>query len=718
MPIAPSLQRFVEDELLRSVDLFDRIAAGTLELLRHPRDKGLSVHERHHFHELADLLGSRQPDFARSAAQALRQLVLADVNERDTHLSNDPLGDVAGALTLMDETRVEADIEISRAAQVLDSAAEWELRELQTFTSTLNGQQHVSPDTNPLKPLSYARALWDAASALTPTFVQRSLLLRLAAGVASGLLKRAWAAASSRLEDQGVQPGVYRTVVLAPSAVPERTALMSPAMAAGQMPAVGVGSLMAGTHRAAAANADPRAAGAGADPQLEQALQQLDAMLSQLPPLPLAAPQGHRAPAVAAPRLRDHQTALVSSAPDAVDRQIIELLSRLFDMVLSDVRLPAAFRTLIARLQASALRVALNDPGMMQNHDHPVWQLMDRIGEASALYTQAGDPRLSGLLEFCEALVQDMARSRAPDAALYRESLARLDGHLQARLDEQLAQAQAKLHTLSQSEQRDQLQRQISQRLADQLGTLRAPVSPGIRRFITSVWSQVLAVAMLEDGETAASSTGYLQALDDLLWSLQPPDQPQSRQRLLSLLPPLLQRLREGMARVELPAVEQQHVLDELMAVHAEALRPGQRGSESADDIVRKMREETVQDTAPAAPFADSLIDLASMETVPAELIDDHPGDTAEAVNRVDAMRAGRSHRLFLRGRWTRALLLWRSPGGHYFLFASESPGRTHAVTRAALERLDAEKLLLPLEDRSLTQRAVEALMHEMDLPN
>ena len=54
----------------------------------------------------------------------------------------------------MDESRVEVDIEISRAMQLIDSTAEWELRELQTFTSTLVGQQ---PRHRRIEPVSPAR---------------------------------------------------------------------------------------------------------------------------------------------------------------------------------------------------------------------------------------------------------------------------------------------------------------------------------------------------------------------------------------------------------------------------------------------------------------------------------------------------------------------------------------------------------------------------------
>ena len=84
---------------------------------------------------------------------------------------------------------------ISRATQIIDSTAEWELRELQTFTSTLAGQTHVSADTHPLRPAIHASALWQATSVVAGDAARRALVLRTAAGVMAGLLKNAWAAA-------------------------------------------------------------------------------------------------------------------------------------------------------------------------------------------------------------------------------------------------------------------------------------------------------------------------------------------------------------------------------------------------------------------------------------------------------------------------------------------------------------------------------------------
>ncbi|MEO6361797.1 MAG: DUF1631 family protein, partial [Caldimonas sp.] len=622
-----------------------------------------------------------------------------------------------GSLELMDESRVEVDIEISRAMQLIDSTAEWELRELQTYTSTLLGQRHVSAESNPFRPLVYATALWDAACAVTAAQVPRAVVLRTSAGVAAGLLKNAWAAASTRMETQGVQPGTYRTVVLPSGAsfgrpVPEAPrpgALSALLSSMPQPPASSAIAARVGDDDARSVRSD---GGSRRNPELEQALLRLDELLRHLPSE--TSLTGGRMPG--GTRLEQHRGALVASASEPIDRQIIELVTRLFEALLADSQIPAAFRPVLSRIQISALRVALSEPPMLDSYDHPVWRLIDRIGEVSVGQSRAEDPRLSGFLAFSAAVAEEMAGSAAPDTALFRRGLNRIDVFLSEQLQAQLRGAHVAVDALQLAERRDVLQQHLTQRLTDQMVPVRT--TPVIRRFVTGTWAQVIAEDMLSHGEQSDVTMSNLKTVDDLLWSLKIPDHPQSRQRLLTLLPGLLQRIRTGMEMVALPAPEQQAVLDELMTIHTEALRPGTRGSSGAltpEEIVQRMRDEVMPDSPPARSFSDSVIDLSSMETVPAEHLPtggDRPDD--DPARRVEALRVGQRQRLFLQGRWSRVQLLWRSDRSLFFLFAGESPSRTHSITRRALERLSTAGLLQPLEARPLVQRAVDRMMRDV----
>ena len=652
------LLKFVDDELARSAAMIERCVTGTLALLRDTRD-ALASGERERQFEIVEALQRQGARYQARFLEALREGVQRELAAQDGS-AGPAIAAAPAALELMDESRVEADIEISRAMQLIDSTAEWERRELQTFTSTLCGLQHVSEDSNPLRPVVYASALWEAACAVVTAPGQRATLLRLSAGVMAGLLKSAWAAASSRLEAAGVEPGIYRTVLLAPGAASGRSTSAREAARAGVL-----GALLA------------------------------------------SVPAGELAPVPGVP-----------AAPAGTDGRVAALLSRLFAAIQADTQLPAPVRAVLARLQVAALRVALQDSAMLDSPTHPVWLLMNRIAAAGQSYPVAADKRLAALLAFCDALAEEVSRAQVGDATPFRRALARIDAFLAEQLQWQLREAADSVAGLQRAERRDVLEQILSQRLADQMAPVHAPAT--VRRFVTATWSKVLAEAMVRFGEQVEPTPGWLRAVDDLLWSLQPPDHPQSRQRLVALLPGLLQRLRSGMALIAQPEAEQQAVLDALMPLHAESLRPGPRAAAEAltpEQIVQRMREEVIPDTPLPRPFSDSVIDLASMDTVPADFLATDIGAPEDAARRVDTLQPGERLRMLVRGRWTRVQLLWRSDKTLYLLFAGERPGLTHSITRRALERLDAAGLLRPLEDKPTVQRAIDTLVNELPLP-
>jgi hypothetical protein len=143
MPIAPILQRFIDDELALAPALIGRVVVGTVQLLG-PSKEAAGGSERVHYADIVTALQEKAPLYEKTFVDSLRRQVAEDFDAARTQA---PAAESKGdslSLELMDESRVEVDIEISRAMQLIDSTAEWELRELQAFTSTLLGQQHVT----------------------------------------------------------------------------------------------------------------------------------------------------------------------------------------------------------------------------------------------------------------------------------------------------------------------------------------------------------------------------------------------------------------------------------------------------------------------------------------------------------------------------------------------------------------------------------------------
>jgi len=411
----PALQRFIDDEIARAPLLLDQV----LLAVERPRDG-------------EDTRGSdpRLTQDLKLAVQAQRADMIARFCASLREQVNDQpaagLARAARGLSLVDEEEVSADVELSRTVESIASVAEYELRELRAFTSALVGDLEVARETNPFRPEVYARALWAAAGALPLSRGFQVAFMRRAAMPLASALRLAYAAACTRLEDTGVEPGAYRTIILpAGSRTRRREQVEAPPP---ELPLL---------RDSMPVPLDEPPAQA---PPLDEALSKVDRMLRLLP--------DDAGMTTRAQTLDSHRMRLLESASTRVDQQLIELLSRLFDAMLSDRRLAPQVQVLISRLHASALRVALRDPITLDSYQHPVWLFVDRIAFGAELHPRDGDPLRSKLFNYVQGLIDNMSRESVQDAALYHWGLERLNALERHLFEQRVADATQQIEAL------------------------------------------------------------------------------------------------------------------------------------------------------------------------------------------------------------------------------------------------------------------------------
>jgi hypothetical protein len=453
-------------------------------------------------------------------------------------------------------------------------------------------------------------------------------------------------------------------------------------------------------------NVNARAHGARFSAAFEQALQSIEGLLRSHAAAGAGSGGGvHKAPLP----LHEHSTSLADHAADGIDRQIVELLSRLFEAVLCDDQLSAATRAVLARLQVSALRVALGDPTMLESHQHPVWQLMNRIAAAAGMWPRSDDPRTAQLLEFSESLATQIAATSQPSTELYSRGLEQLEEHLAQQQQAQRDESLALIESLVLADRRETLQDELSEQFAEPFSSITT--APKVADFMTREWPRVVAESLLRFGADNEQSAALLKVVDDLPASLRV--DPSQRQQLFSLLPPLLKRLREGMALIALPEARQKVLLDDLMDAHHQLLGFSKR----ADDLLQSDLPTTDNpvwaDTQPAEP----MIEVASMDTVPAELLSTDEGLQTMPDSLTEHIVLAQPCLWLIGGRWQQVQLLWRSESARFFLFAGETAGCPHSITGVALERLGREGLIKPLADSQLLQRAMDRVAEQLGQP-
>ncbi len=387
----PAFPDFIAEELLRVPMNLDAV----IDAVQERRRMRLPLHHPGEA-DPARTLRLHRGAVVTETLRALREMISADLAPATGATA--PAGPARPArpqdLALIDEDDVAVDIEIARCARFVKQEAEAELRELHTYTSALVHDVNVARDTNPFGPERFARALWRGVQRLPLGKPVQVAFMHEAAEPLAETLRRSYAAASQRLQAQGVVPAAYRTIVFGGG-----TTWGSDL--SHYRPSEDLHELQGGKATAWLAPdtpARPQAPGAPGAPQ-------------HLPP---------------------------AATPLAADPRRAELLARLFDAMRQERGLAAPTLDLLARLQTVLLRLVQSDATPLEAYDHPAWRLMNQLAFDIECSSPAQLPRL---LSLGNSLVEHLTGTEAVTAAQFTWAIVRLAAARQHALDQALAAA-------------------------------------------------------------------------------------------------------------------------------------------------------------------------------------------------------------------------------------------------------------------------------------
>jgi hypothetical protein len=411
-----ALLQFVDDEMLRAPLLFDRLIDGTLDDAR----RGLplmSPGQRAAVGDLMQALMVQRLRLAEHFTRSLREQVQAELERhvpQPAHKTVKPR-----TLALVDEDEVALDVELSRAIEAIKRVAEYELQELQTFASALVGDMDVAADHNPFRAETYAQALWAAASALPMSRSFQVAFMRHACEPLARLLRTSYAASSSRLEAMGVEPAAYRTLIL-PS----------------------------GSRRGA------RSVHTTFSPDLRLMRDSMPVPLDETLSFEGQPPAAPAAPAPAGTPRHEHWSEVARHTTNQGDRQAIELVSRLFEAMMADERVPPDVSLIISRLHGPAMRLMLRDGSVLDQDKHPLWLFINLLAYEAEMAPDRNDPERAHLLRAAQAVVDQLAGEAEQGTGLYRVALERMRAYLQKRLTRRIAAAASQVGQLQKLEDR------------------------------------------------------------------------------------------------------------------------------------------------------------------------------------------------------------------------------------------------------------------------
>jgi hypothetical protein len=261
----------------------------------------------------------------------------------------------------------------------------------------------------------------------------------------------------------------------------------------------------------------------------------------------------------------------------------------LFEFILDDRSLPDSLKALIARLQIPMLKVAVVDKTFFSRGSHPARRLLNEIASAALGWSAHDDAQRDSLYQKIEQIVQRLLNDFVDDSSIFSELLADFlaftgDERRRSELLEQRTR-DAEEGSAKAELARREVEHALNERL---LGKVLPEV---VVRLLREAWSKVMMLTCLKHGNESEEWQAVLTTMDDLIWSVEPHEEPEARLRLLEMVPGMLKALREGMSSAAFDPFATGEFFSQLEALHVQAFQRFKRQMEDAERAARRQRE-------------------------------------------------------------------------------------------------------------------------------
>ncbi|HRF12117.1 MAG: hypothetical protein AW09_004509 [Candidatus Accumulibacter phosphatis] len=404
--------------------------------------------------------------------------------------------------------------------------------------------------------------------------------------------------------------------------------------------------------------------------------------------------------------LRDFRASDTGQSLDYLQAVTVDIIATLFDFIFDDASVADPIKVLVGRLQIPVLKVAMLDRTFFSSKAHPARRLLDGISRAAVRCgPQAGhdDPLYARIAEIVERLQNEFTQ----DTSLFDLLCVELDAFLEGQetaADDRAVQAAP---LVAEQEQRELAALAADQVLANWLAT---PLPSAVTDLLNHEWRKLLIRHHLSGDDIAWGVA--MSTVGELVASVQPQPDVQSRKRLAARLPTLVRRICEGLDKLHVTDDRRLALTDQLFTLHAAVLRGAAPPAASTRPMVPAAAPVPAQIASEHIDCGETHLErvfLSPGTAPPRSERSDHAQSLVEGLQRGDWLEFANPESGPVRYR-----LSWISPQRGILLLTNPQSPRAMSVSPDALavqiERGEATILAAePMFDRAVN-RALETL--------
>lgn len=465
-------------------------------------------------------------------------------------------------------------------------------------------------------------------------------------------------------------------------------------------------------------------------------------------------------------RVLKERLALEKASAIAEERMTIDIIAMVFEFVLTDHRTPPSIRAEIGRMQLPILKIALEDATFLQRPSHPARELVNRIGTITFGLGDS-DQVLGRIIGELRQIVSVLYTTDDNTAEQFDTLLHEFNHFIDRELHHGQVGTQPKSANATPSEEQPSLQAPSPKAEQQAESTETAFSQPPIRLALESMLNEILVeiepdplmgeflTTVWMDIVTEAEETNHPNAfrfrsvVPDLLWSISPRNDIDSRAKLVAKLPILVRTIRDGLGQLGWSAERQQPLLDWLVELHRNALRGNAGGADNlslaqmqgrfAYFLKFRIKRKSIIERAADAESGDSINTLNTVDTakvpmalasfpvvhatvftsprVPDLSLTAATGLEGDALDQVvvEQLRSGAAVEFELNGAWGTARTDWSDQVSSTLTLRIEGHNAPSSISLRTFKRTLKSGRLLYLKTVPLFERAIDAVRKSIE---
>ncbi len=318
---------------------------------------------------------------------------------------------------------------------------------------------------------------------------------------------------------------------------------------------------------------------------------------------------------------------------------VIDIISMLFEFILDDDNLPSEFKAVLGRLQIPLLKVAIIDPSFFSAAAHPARTLLNKMAQSGIGWSS--ETRGLGLMEKVEQIVSRISTDFKDDPTLFETLLQEFNEYI-----DQFKQRAALVERRTREAEEGRATTESAKQKIDIFLAKLSEVGilPDIvNKLLNEAWHNVMLLTLLKHGDTSEKWKGAVKTAENLIYTLNPPQNDAQRRRLMGLLGVVVRSLRDGLNEIAYGEFESAHLFQELEQLHLRVLKGEQVVLEPE---VRTLDVEILDEVLPAS---NSIVQTADVSIVESKndlvertlSIDEEIACAEREIEQLDALNAG-----------------------------------------------------------------------------